>query len=338
MKDYKKELENVLDTIRAFGEACPDNDLIQTWINVNFPSLKKSRLQRLKNAIFKALSKKEARDVLIREGFQVSEALDWLKRDEEPSFKFKRGDWVVNISQENVILRVVDPYLPENDFPYYTLVNEANEEPQIIYKDTLEKQYRLWSISDAKDGDFLAYPDGSIVIYETRYQDKDSGLLKAHALYLPEKDEIEINRTCCILNVTPATKDQKNLLLKKLDEKWYKWCEQKKSIIISNKPNIFYNLHWYLCIENFTHYDATIFVKGHVYHGVPSLGICDSNGYIWEFDQFQENSFKNYFKPVVNQNELDKSIKEEIINFIKNIYGNNNDNINNIISNLFKDV
>lgn len=301
MKDYKRELENTLDTIKAFGEAYPDNDLIQKWINVNFPSLKKTKLQRLKDAIFKALSKKEARDVLISEGFQVSEALDWLKKDEEPNFKFKKGDWITRNTEEEVyVFQVIDISVEEFSC-FYTIKDSSRGMTKVLYQKYIESNYRLWNIDDVYDGDFLAYPDGSITIFDTRLEGKDNGMFKAYALYLPEKDKIEINQTCCILNATPVTRDQRETFLKKLREKGYKWDGRS----ITKIDDLFYNWYWYLCIENFTHYDATVFMKGNIYRA-SDLGMYDASGCFWDFDHFKEVSFKDYFKPITSQDELDK--------------------------------
>lgn len=335
MKDYKKELENVLDTIKAFGEAYPDNDLIQKWINVNFPSLKRTKLQKLKDAIFKALSKKEARDVLIKEGFQVSEALDWLKKDEESSLKFKKDDWIIRNTEEEVyVFQVIDIGVDEGGSYYYTIMDGSRGMTRVLYQEYLESNYRLWNIDDVYDGDFLAYPDGSITIFDTRLEGQNSGMFKAYALYLPEKDKIEINQTCCILDVTPVTRDQREAFLRKLKEKGYKW--NGRSIIKIN--DIFYNWYWFLCTENFTHYDATVFIKGSIYRA-SDLGIYDANGCFWDFDQFQKDgdSFQNHFKPIVDQDELNKNIKEEIINFVKNLYGEtDNDIIKKITNDIIK--
>ena len=49
------------------------------------PELRESEDERINKAIFKALSKKEARDVLLAEGVQVSEALAWLEKHKEIS-------------------------------------------------------------------------------------------------------------------------------------------------------------------------------------------------------------------------------------------------------------
>ena len=330
MKDYKKELEDVLDTIKELGETFPDNDLIQTWININFPSLKRTKLQRLKDAIIKVLSKKEAEDILINEGFQVSEALDLLKENEEPNFKFKKGDWITRNTEEEVyVFQVIDISVEEFSC-FYTIKDSSRGMTKVLYQEYIESNYRLWNIDDVYDGDFLAYPDGSITIFDTRLEGNNSGMFKAYALYLPEKDKIEINQTCCILNVTPVTKDQRETFLRKLKEKGYKW--NGRSIIKIN--DIFYNWYWFLCTENFTHYDATVFIKGSIYRA-SDLGMYDANGCFWNFDQFQKDgdSFQNHFKPIVDQEELNKNIKEEIVNFVKNLYGETDDDIIKKITN-----
>lgn len=48
-----------------------------------FPELAESEDERIMKSIFKALSKKDARDVLISQGIKVSDALAWLERQSE---------------------------------------------------------------------------------------------------------------------------------------------------------------------------------------------------------------------------------------------------------------
>lgn len=54
-------------------------EVIQTLI----PELRESENERINKAIFKALSKKDARDVLLAEGVQVSEALAYLEKQKK---------------------------------------------------------------------------------------------------------------------------------------------------------------------------------------------------------------------------------------------------------------
>lgn len=48
-----------------------------------FPELRESEDERINKAIFKALSKKDARDILLAEGIQVSDALAYLEKQKD---------------------------------------------------------------------------------------------------------------------------------------------------------------------------------------------------------------------------------------------------------------
>ena len=85
MKDYKKKYEEALE--RAKIEMSKDgmkNDVIAIHLaETIFPELKESEEERIRKGIFKALSKKDARDVLISQGIEVSDALAWLEKQGE---------------------------------------------------------------------------------------------------------------------------------------------------------------------------------------------------------------------------------------------------------------
>lgn len=81
------------------------NGLINTKIKEAFeffaPELRESEDERINRAIFKALSKKDARDVLLAEGIQVSDALTYLEKlkkepcvyDEKNYHQAKKESW-----------------------------------------------------------------------------------------------------------------------------------------------------------------------------------------------------------------------------------------------------
>lgn len=83
--DYEKKYKDALERAR---------ELVGKWVGKNkdfyiedysyiFPELKESEDERIRKAIFKSLSKKDARDVLLANGIQVSDALSWLEKQSE---------------------------------------------------------------------------------------------------------------------------------------------------------------------------------------------------------------------------------------------------------------
>ena len=79
MDTYEKKYnEAMLRADEAVQKGCLDKDMF----DIIFPP-EESEDERINKAIFKALSKKEARDVLLAEGVQVSEALAYLEKQKE---------------------------------------------------------------------------------------------------------------------------------------------------------------------------------------------------------------------------------------------------------------
>lgn len=88
-----------------------------------------------------------------------------------------------------------------------------------------------WTTKDAKDGDVLVASDGSIFLFAGVV---DLGCKYYIALEL-EDETIQVNDNfehCweSINGVTPATKEQRNLLFQKMKEAGYMWDEEKKEL------------------------------------------------------------------------------------------------------------
>ena len=132
--------------------------------------------------------------------------------DIEP--KFHEGDWVTNGMCTFKIASI------ENGFYYDT--NNCGSDIESI-----DKSYHLWTIDDAKEGDILAYPDGSLVIFKYRLRGLNAGLYMGSVLFT---DKIEFSRTCTILNAKPATKEQCNFLFEALEEAGYEWDNINKKV------------------------------------------------------------------------------------------------------------
>jgi len=84
----------------------------------------------------------------------------------------------------------------------------------------------LWTIQDAKDGDVLAYNDGSLTIFRYRLSGLNAGLYMSYVLLT---DKIEFKQTC-VSNSHPATKEQRDLLFQKMKEAGYEWDADKKEL------------------------------------------------------------------------------------------------------------
>ena len=140
--------------------------------------------------------------------------------------KFKEGEYVVDIDCGKV-LRISEilsrGYLFENG--YYLPFDTANRE------------YRLWTIADAKDGDVVCYKDEiSLYKHDIKNATKEEitfGGFVYHCCYdgkrfitdsfysLTEKDKI---------NIHLSTKEQRNILFTKMKEACYEWDSKNKEL------------------------------------------------------------------------------------------------------------
>ena len=93
-------------------------------------------------------------------------------------------------------------------------------------KAIIDKKYHLWTIEDTKDGDVLV-TDDMIVLFKKRLEN-DSILTYFH--YDTIDDEYEPGACLYYAHIYPATKEQRDLLFKKMKEAGYEWDAEKKEL------------------------------------------------------------------------------------------------------------
>lgn len=143
------------------------------------------------------------------------------KPDANPEPKFKAGVWV-QIENGNTI-----KILEVNENTYKILNCYGFEDVRSI--SDIDCISHLWTIKDAKGGDVLAH-SSFIFIYD------NTSILQAYCYYSNERDGfiIEDRGHHCPWNmqeVTPATKEQRDLLLQKMKGAGYEWDTVKKELI-----------------------------------------------------------------------------------------------------------
>ena len=136
---------------------------------------------------------------------------------------FKVGDWVVYCNDDVDLITGIE----ENGY----CINNSGYIPFICASDI-----RLWTIQDAKDGDVLAWDDSKCIALFKNIYDEDSfnsygfvgcctGTFESRQSY----HDIE--------GAHPATKEQRDLLFKKIHEAGYEWDADKKELRkIEHKP------------------------------------------------------------------------------------------------------
>ena len=152
--------------------------------------------------------------------------------------KFKVGDWIVsNVSHEDYrickILNIENgEYVIESIYGYQGHNNF----------ETFDKNYHLWTIQDAKEGDILFQDlmSGKTFIYNG--VNLDMAILYSYIISNDGEDVLPYNigkPNTGIGNIEenkniiyPAIKEQRNLLFQKMKEEGYEWDAEKKELKI----------------------------------------------------------------------------------------------------------
>lgn len=196
-----------------------------------FPELKESEDERIKKAIIGFFESEDDNTTysLVRK----KDIIAWLEKQGKKSInkiepRFKVGDWVVNKfgyswhidSIDNKNYQVSDVKGNYNYFPI-----------------SKQDEINLWTMQDANDGDIICYRD-EISLYKNEIencnkQDTTFGGFVYYCCYdgkrfitnsfylLTGQDEIDIY---------PATKEQRDALMKAINNAGYKWDAKKNEL------------------------------------------------------------------------------------------------------------
>ena len=135
--------------------------------------------------------------------------------------KFRVGDWVV---QENIgVYKIV-----EICKSWYEVIDFKEHHYSISFNN--ENMCHLWTIQDAKDGDVLATDNDGICIFDGTVEE---GIYPFAYCGLTRYGFESYDRKLPFThdnNVYPATKEQCDLLFKKMKEAGYEWDAEKKEL------------------------------------------------------------------------------------------------------------
>lgn len=145
--------------------------------------------------------------------------------------KFKVGDWITN-SIETVQITGYDI-----DYGY-----QVDYKGNLQHRDTdiIEKEYHLWTIQDAKDGDVLYTTCGGKNKMIFIYNGIDIDSVCCYCLYSITNIEYKMFNTVCVIksDICPATKEQRDILMKAIADAGYEWdFEVKELNKIEKKPS-----------------------------------------------------------------------------------------------------
>ena len=215
MIDYEKKYMELLGLMK--GCVADENGFVHIKPYEMFPELMESNDERIRKTLLGYFKDQDAQYTF--RGLTNDEVIKWLEKQKEKkpadkiNPKFKIGNWII---KDNESVKYVKDIIEDN----YAIDGGMNGIEFLPLK-YVENNYRLWTIHDAQDGDVLAYPDGSITLFKYMVEN----IYMAHVLWVD--GHIELNNSCAVSNVHPATKGQRELLFQKMHEVGYEWNEDK---------------------------------------------------------------------------------------------------------------
>ena len=176
----------------------------------------------LLNSVYASPSQaKEFFDELEKNGYEWDGETVVKKEQNNP--KFHEGDWVVYMGTTAKIL----------DLQKHCYVGKDVNDKDFVVSYCNECEMKKWTIQDANDGDVLASAK-SVFIYQEEYIAEKPiaycGIMNGH--FVKGEDACWTNEKCY-----PATKEQRELLFKKMKEDGYEWDDDMKTLNeIQNEP------------------------------------------------------------------------------------------------------
>lgn len=192
-----------------------------------FPELKESEDEKIRKELLSFCQDRAYYFPHDPKYVNINNWIAWLEKqgEQKPADKvepkFKIGDWI--ITPKNEVLQITNiegtSYVFNNESHYW----------EIYYCD---KQCRLWTIEDAKDGEVLWHSNSTSIGIFIFNKIRDNGKVVCYCNYDSE-DHFCLGEyhTCCWSNekyIKPATKEQRNLLFTKMKEAGYEWDADKK--------------------------------------------------------------------------------------------------------------
>ena len=145
--------------------------------------------------------------------------------------KFKVGDWIISHYNHVAYIKSID------EKNYSLSCNDGNSERLSI--DYVNRNWRLWTIQDAKDGDVL-YAKGTKDSYFRDYIFNFSSFTEDNVISTNFGYDVfhgtfdtklsRFGREEDFVSVTPASKEQRGLLFTKMKEVGYEWANKPKEL------------------------------------------------------------------------------------------------------------
>ena len=256
-KEKAKAYDNAIERAKKLY----DNEIIEEI----FPELKENDTERIRKNCINFLKLQKQYHAAT---FEIEECIDWLEKQDksfsilsnssnigknEQKFvdknksKFNVGDWVVFITSESV-------YQVEKIENYeYTLRHILGGSLCLSFSN--EKLIREWTIQDAKDGDVLVcdidkceiggdvekLPNIVSTIFNFKKLINSRDYIHSYC-HLYDKRVLGLQSTMYynsfVHNISPATKEQRDVLMKAINNAGYEWDIEKRMIRRGKENNI----------------------------------------------------------------------------------------------------
>ena len=195
-----------------------------------FPELKESEDEKIRRWIIDDIRYNMNNEPLNNSEYKkkAEKAIVWLEKQSKNSTdktkpSFNVGDWVVLITTKNV-------YQVEKKENYeYTLRHSSGGSLCLpFYNDVL---IREWTIQDAIDGDVLEFEDhGRFVTGILSFVNKTTGKVDVSCLLECNKFKVGVFYNLDTVKPHPATKEQRDALMKAIKDAGYEWDAEKKEL------------------------------------------------------------------------------------------------------------
>ena len=159
-------------------------------------------------------------DAIKEHGYKWNEETKTLEKLIGPNFH--EGDWIAceELNTAKILSINMDRYEVE-------FIDGNKGFPHIDY---IDRNFHLWTIQDAKDGDILAFNDETIVIFKDLYNKTsfhsychiEEGIFTISKKDMPDWWEGK--------GFYPATEEQRTFLFRKIKEAGYKWNAETKTL------------------------------------------------------------------------------------------------------------
>ena len=191
-----------------------------------FPELKKDDAERIKKNCIHFLELQKQHHAAT---FEIEECIDWIKKQSknstdkiEPKFK---------VSESFLLFGY---FLKINQFYLLESVEGDKSCPTI---DWVDDTFHLWTIQDAKNGDIICYRD-EISLYKNEIKNcnKQDTTFGGFVYYCCYDGKRFITNSFYLLigqdeiGIYPATKEQRDSLMKVMNDAGYEWDAEKKEL------------------------------------------------------------------------------------------------------------